>query len=432
MRRGPTIVRALEYGRVALPDPWNTAAVRERLEQAALRGGFKAFETRGRQLYARGVVGVVDLGGLIVEILPKTHDDNPPGEASIFLSDLLRFGGLLDRLAVLRAKTAPGELTIVEIILAWAVREAAANLREGLPRRYQVREEVSSAVRGRIEMRHLARRAPGKDFELYVRHAPLSEDNPLSGIIKWLIAQVSVRTRQAPTRRMARSLLHEMDHVRWVTPQRGDIARLVLQPTEARWKPLLELADMLLRQVSPDPGRAGAHDAVAVLFTLHDLFERVLRRIFRDGLGAHGLGLKRPGHMLLEHASGRMMPLRPDFLFGPLKGGPSAVGDAKWKRILDGADGFALSESDAYQLTTYLATHQAKTGLVFCPLARPAEDGSIMVRDFTVSGLGASLYVTGVHLPTLIDAGPSGQAARLNLCTHIAARITANVAPLAA
>jgi len=418
-----TIVRALEYGRVPLPDRWNTAATRERLEQAALRAGFRAFEIRGRQIHALGVVGVVDLGGIIVEVLPKTHDACAPQDAAIFLSELLRFGGILDHMAVIEARTATGERTLLEIILAWATREAATNLRDGLPRRYEAREEVSTAVRGRIELRHLARRLPGKDFELVVRHAPLSENNPLSRILKWLVGQIASRTRLIATRRRCQSLLQGLEHVGVVQPMLSDIDRIVLQATELRWRPLLDLAQLLLRQASPDPSRAGAHDAVAVLFRLHDLFERVLRRVFREGLTAHGVVLRRADRRLL-HAAGAgvesLMPLTPDFLFGRMdRSGAVLLGDAKWKRILDSGAGLALAESDAYQLTAYLAAWAVPAGFVFCPLGASPGPGQLATANYRITGLGANLHVTGVHLPTLVAATPEGAATRAALCERV-------------
>lgn len=422
-----TVVRTFEYGRVLLPDRWNTAATRERLEQAALRAGFRAFEIRGRQLHALGVVGVVDLGGLIVEILPKTDTAAAPDKAAIFLSELLRFGGVLDRMAVTQARTAAGERSLLEIVLAWATREAAINIREGLPRRYEVREDTSTAVRGRIELRHIARRPPGKDFELVVRHAPLSENNPPSRILKWLIREMAARTRLAETRRMCQRLTQELDHVTATVPSLADIDRLVLQQTEQRWRPLMDLARLLLRQASPDPGRAGGHDAVAVLFRLHDLFERVLRRVFREGLGAHGLGLRRPDRRLLravDAGAEALLPLKPDLLFAR-PGAPGAVllGDAKWKRILDAGPGLALSEADAYQLTAYLAAWSLPAGFVFCPLGAAPADNELQTASYRIDGLDACLHITGLHLPTLIAASPDGVALRAALCAWVGGKV---------
>ncbi len=247
----PTIVRVLEFERVPLPERWNTAVIRERFEQTALKTGARAFQVRGRQLYSLGVVGVVELGGLTIEILPKTHDNCEPTDCRLFLSDLLRFGGMLPNFPASDAHTATGERTMLEIILTWAARQASANIHEGLPRRYVFRQELSTAVRGRIELQHLARRTPGKDFELLIRHSPLSENNPISRIVKWLLYEICRRTRLIATQNICKRLLQDLGHVGDVTPSVNDVTHIVLQPMESRWKPLLDFAALLIHQISP-------------------------------------------------------------------------------------------------------------------------------------------------------------------------------------
>ena len=244
--------------------------------------------------------------------------------------------------------------------------------------------------------------------------------------MKWLVLTLAQRTHQVVTRQLCGQLLQDLEGVSSTTPSLDDLDRVLLQQTEQRWAPLLSLAKLLLRQASPDPGRAGAHEAVAILFTLHDLFERVLGRVFREGLTGKGLGLKRYSRPLLETlapGSGQMMPLKPDFLFSrPGASGAVLIGDAKWKRILDSGAGFSLGEADAYQLTTYMAVFGVTAGFVFCPLSSPPAEGHLVAQDFRISGLGSTLHVAGIHLPTLIAATAAGAATRAALCNQITAR----------
>jgi len=315
---------------------------------------------------------------------------------------------------------------MLEIILTWAARQASANIHEGLPRRYEVRQELSTAVRGRIELKHLARRTPGKDFELLIRHSPLSENNPISRIVKWLLYEIGRRTRLIATQHICKRLLQDLGHVGDVTPSVSDVACIVLQPMESRWQPLLDLATLLIRQISPDPTRGGTNDTVAVLFTLHDIFERVLARVFRAGLGAHGLALQQPDRRLLEAlppASGQKMNLKPDFLIGSTANPTlTLVGDAKWKPMFSPTQEVALGEADAYQLTTYLVAFGASAGLIFCPLRSAPEGLPYLTADYSVRGLHSTLHIVGIHLPTLIATSPAGAATRQALCAHIAQR----------
>lgn len=402
-----------------LPPNMDTARVRERLTAAALRAGVPAFETRGRRLHALGVVGVVDVGEVVVEILPKTAEGAARSDDLAFLGALLRFVGAPDDLGLSDAGVADDGGDLLELVFAWALKRAGRLLEEGPPRRYAVREERSSAVRGRVELRHLVRQRPGRAFELTVRHAPLSDDNPMSRIVRWLIAAVAERTRSLTTRGHGLQLLGRLEGVAAVTPDLGDLDCLVPTPFEADWAPLLVLARLFLLQGRPDPARGGGTAAVAVLLPLHGLFEGALRRVLREGASDHGLTLTRAGGLLLrgDGASG-LVDLRPDYLLAR-DGAPVLVGDAKWKRIFEGDGPPRPSERDAYQLTAYVAAFEARAGFLAAPL--PQGDGPSLRRaPYRLRGLDRPVSLLGVRLPVLIGADPAGQALRDAVCRAVA------------
>jgi len=424
--RPPEIVRVFEFGRVDLPPRLNTARVRERVELAALRAGIRAFENRGKHLYALGVVGVIDLGDLVVEILPKTHQTSTAADGAIFLTDMLRFTGVLEGLTITDARIGTGERTMLEIILAWAASEASRNVRDGLPKRYEAREEISTAIRGRVQLGHLARQRPGKDFELLIRHAPMSENNPLSRIISWLLAKIALSTRVTGTQIICRRLQQDFAPVE-VEITSADLEKVVLQPAELRWRPLVDLAGMLLRQESPNPGRAGETQAIAILFTLHDLFERVLRRVFTEEFRSVGLGLRRLNRHLLqpEGDNGMLLRLKPDFVFGPMgDANRIAVGDAKWKRILSPSGEMTLSESDAYQITAYLTSLNGDVGFIFSPLSALPAPADFRVVSCDLIGTVKRIHVIGIFLPAIVALGAPGDAFREALCRLVVTLLT--------
>lgn len=408
----------LEHAPVVLPAALETARVRDRLISAAQRVGVPAFEMRGRRLHALGVVGVVDIGDVVVEILPKTTDLASREDAAAFLGDLLRFAGAPDDLGLSEAGVASSGGDLMEVIYAWASRLAEQLLLNGTPRRYAIREEQSTAVRGRVELRHVVRQRPGRAFELTVRHAPLGDDNPLSRIIRWLVALISVRTRSLRTRGLCFQLLDRMEGVRSTAPELRDVDALILTSFELAWSPLVSLARAFLIQDRPDPSRGGSDSAVAVLFPLHQLFEAALRRVFREGLAASGLRLTPSVGTLLRGQGERdLIDLRPDFPLGR-NGACAVVGDAKWKRIFHGEGPPRPAERDVYQLTAYMTALDAGAGFLISPLP----DGSaadLRAVPYRLRGLERPFVLIGVRLPVLIDPGAAGESLRSAFCLRV-------------
>jgi 5-methylcytosine-specific restriction endonuclease McrBC regulatory subunit McrC len=226
-------------------------------------------------------------------------------------------------------------------------------------------------VRCRIDMKRVALARPGRDFELVIRHAPLSPDNDAVRAVRWTVREVASRTRRSETRRAAQALLGELGGVADIEADAALFDRISLTPLEEYWGPLLAFGRSLARQRSLDPASAGGQPSVAVLFTLHDLFERALRRVLYDhGPAAGLLPASIPRHLLRSDAGADLVRLKPDYVlrFAGPSGNLLAVADAKWKDIWTGAGTPEPGREDAYQLTAYMAAGGASSGFLFAPL----------------------------------------------------------------
>jgi 5-methylcytosine-specific restriction enzyme subunit McrC len=375
-------------------------------------------------LFTKDAVGVVDIGDVVVEILPKVHDSATPEASRAFLTDLLRFTSAENNIAVSTGAVAVGEQEVLEVVLSWALRLAASNMRGGLPRRYVPREEISATVRGRIDLRSIARAKPGKAFTPVIRHAPLSEDNAITRVLKWLLVRISQLTRSASTKRICSGLLSHLEHVASSTPILIDVDGISLYPLEQHWESLIGFARSLLQQDTPDPTRAGHKRSVAVLFTLHNLFEEALRRVFHEGLQHFGIYLRHPRAYLLhadaQGGHGAILRLRPDFVFSASDKSVIGIGDAKWKRILNSSGDVRISEDDAYQLTAYLTVLKGRCGFLFCPLTEDAKDAQIRKLGWKIGLDGLPIHLIAVHLPTIVSSRAEGAILRASLCRLVA------------
>jgi len=386
-----------------------------------------ALEQRRRGLFAKDVVGVVDIGEVAVEILPKVHEGNTSDEGRTLLADLFRFVGReRGPFATAAANIRDREGGLIEVLYAWAMTTAARYADTGLPRRYMPRTEASTAVRGRIDMKRVALARPGRGFEMMIHHAPLSADNEIVRALRWLVREVASRTRRADTRRVALTLLGELRDITDVEADPALFKRLSLRPLEEHWAPLLAFGHSLARQRSVDPSSAGGLPSVAVLFTLHDLFERALRRVLHDHGPAVGLHPGRiPRYLLRSDAGDDLIRLNPDYvlqLADPV-GDSVAVGDAKWKDIWTGADAPEPEPEDAYQLAAYMAAGGTNTGFLFAPIVGSSGGKFLRMFSHKMAGIGATVYIVGVHVPTLVRPDATGKDLRHDLCAKVAAAI---------
>jgi 5-methylcytosine-specific restriction enzyme subunit McrC len=415
------IVQAIERQRVPLPRKLDTVRIRQRLVDAASRIGMpEALEIRRGGLYAGGAVGVIDIGDVAVEILPKTTGDGSIESGRAFLVDLLRFVGR-DRgpFATAAASIGQGAAGLMEVLFAWAVRDTARHADSGIPRRYVARTEVSTAVRGRIDMKRVALARPGRDFELTIRHAPLSADSDIGKALRWLMKEVAARTRRPDTRRSALTLHEQLSGIADIEADAALFDRIILRPLEDHWQPLLVFGRSLAVQRGLDPVHAGGIQSVAVLFTLHDLFERALRRVLHDDGPRTGLAPARIPRNLLSAPAGEIVGLKPDYVFRASGAGTLAVADAKWKNIWGAAVSINLAREDAYQITSYMAAGRAQVGFLFAPIVGEGAE-PLSVHSYEMAGTAQRFSVIGVHVATLLRRDAPGQHLRQRFCATIA------------
>lgn len=372
---GPNVIRVAEFEPIPRPATLVTADLEDRLFAATAHVSFDVFRRNRRGFSAAGAVGLVDVGDVHVEILPKAGvlEPDPDGELGAeLLLNLLSYAGLVARAVPIGGRVQKTRRPLAEAVARGFANGLVKELTDGVPRRYIERRERSTVLRGRLEMKELARRPVLVDGRLPVRYAPLHHDNELSQAIAATASVVAQLTRSSRTWSILRFCLAHLDDVRPppLTPQL--IARVQLTRAEERWRPVMDLGRLLAFGWRPLPVRGGLARTLTLVFPVHDLFEGVLRRALPRALAAHRvslLPLKRGAQLLRSLETGRsVITLKPDYLFTDEDAaGVALVADAKWK-VLEPSRTFGLEEDDAYQLVTYMTRHRLKRGVLFFPL----------------------------------------------------------------
>lgn len=402
------LIQVPEWGRVELPPDRDTPRWRERLLLAGRSDRGEAFRLSGKDLHARDLVGVVDAGPVQVQIVPKLYDESGPEDDASNLLRMLVIAGLPVRTDVQPGRTVSGRLPIVEPILRHVSEELHRLILSGIPRRYNETEEWSNTVRGRIDMGRLARRRPGMEHRVPIRHAPLQPDNPLTRLVRALVGRLAQATRSAKTAKLLRRSESLLAQVREVPLTAGLASEVRLTRFESEWQWVVDFACLLAGERSPDPVTAGTVGGFTLLFRLDDLFEQVVRRALSNGLAGSDVVLEgRPERNLLRTRDGQTaMELDPDLMFFATDDPDRVrhVADAKWKHLRPERPNLGLSSSDVYQISTYMRRFEVDEGWLVFPSVEPIPEGDPFdthVLDL-LPDLG-SLEVVGVDVGRLLD-----------------------------
>lgn len=340
----------------------------------------KYFTLGARRLTCTGWVGVVEVPGLTLEILPKTEalPDGAERWRRVLLEILRATGQLPTSISVAALATRP--LRLLDVYVRLLLRECEGLLHAGLVKQYRLTEGNRPALKGQLRFAEHLRYNLVHQERFYVRHQTYDPNTPLNALLRMALQLVTEVVTNAALRSRAATLL-----LAWpatsVVPVPATFPRLGRRTL--RYRPALELALLLLRRLHPDV-RAGRTEAVALLFEMHRLFETyVARQLQRAARHWSGVVVKTQDSADFWGN----VTIRPDIVVSrdsqDSRDKQVVVLDTKWKVPKNDRP----SADDLQQLYAYCHLWHAPEGWLVYPATRLQKD---TMKDFT-----ASDFVTG-------------------------------------
>jgi len=320
--------------------------------------------------------GVIQAGGVCVEILPKVADDDGFDRGLLLHMLACAAGFKIDRLDASELRLQ--NHTMLQVLLQWFCAELSAQCHAGLLREYVPHSDDLPTIRGRwrpdLDLRR-GRRDPAK---LSCEFDELIADNRYNRALKAALRSARVlATGSGPLRRQIDLLLGWFADVEDSHVSTADVARLPRNRLVARYGPVLDMAGWFLARRAPDLSYGGA-SGFAMLFDMNRLFQACLGRLLHNCL-PKGYRLREEGpryYLSLDHAGERRFQMKPDFCI-MVEGKVVAIIDAKWKRLAPAASNgtWGVQQSDMYQLHAYATAYECPTVALWYPAHRHT-DGS--------------------------------------------------------
>jgi 5-methylcytosine-specific restriction enzyme subunit McrC len=345
---------------------------------------------------AKSLVGVIQIPGLIIEILPKIDQagagagSEATGHARHNLLFMLSMSGALpchDRdLASQKLQEQP----ILEVLISVFVRRLLGELRQGQQHEYSYREENLNYVKGRILLVQQLTRNVAQQHRMYVGYDEFTNDTWLNRILKAACCRLLSMARMSLTQQHLREAILELsdaeDHV--IQPHHFELVSL--SRSSERFRPLLEFCQLLFRGMSPSL-QANGTPSFSLLFPMDTLFEAFVGSVFRRyaekfGFSRSNVHLHAEGRrrwLLRDEQGAGKFRLKPDVLVERLDGRTELILDTKWKRLLsdDEDPKNGVSQADVYQLYAYAMRYDCDNNILLYP-----QIAGVKSRDYQVDG----------------------------------------------
>lgn len=358
-----------------------------------VRMGARIASWNGRaSLRIRQFVGVVRIGDLQLEVLPKLERCSGPNAIRQNLLEMLSVTEDLELKASDRVLFEEHDESFIAALARLYCHRLLDAMRRGLRQDYVVRHEVLARVRGKIDLPSQVKLHAAQHAEFSCIFDERSEDTLLNRTLKAALIQAARILEGSRTNRIVTELRHMMVDIGNGRPSLPELRRLHTDRMSRHLQPLLTLAKLILGNRNPDLGRSaeGTHDTFALVWDMNVLFEEYVGRICREVLRPKGLDVDlqtSDSYLARDMERGRYaFILRPDVMV--LRGRtPCVVMDTKWKRLGGERTDLGVSSTDVYQVLAYSQRFQTSMAVLVYPhLSAIGLPG--VQRDFETQGPG--------------------------------------------
>lgn len=372
-------------------------------ERHASTTGEQVFDwSRVHYVRALNSVGVIQVPGAIIEILPKVDCEVtdggvlPPGSLTklraqqnlLYMLSLTRKLPLRDRdLAGLQTQRLP----LLDAVVLVFVRRLLSELRRGVAHEYVRQEQNQQYVKGKLLLSEHVRQNIARRDRAFVAYDEFTKDTLLNRILMATCLRLLAMTPRAHVEQYLREAVLELGEVSPTVIQEHHFDRVYLDRASERFRPLLDFCRLVLLGMAPAP-QSGIATTFSLLFPMNSLFEEFIGQYVRRyasefGLSRSAVHLQASGRrrwlLRASDGSGGRFRLKPDIVIDAQPGVDGAVIDTKWKRLLSDAEDRknGVSQADVYQLYAYANRYGCRNNVLLYPRVT-----GVTAKDYILDG----------------------------------------------
>jgi 5-methylcytosine-specific restriction enzyme subunit McrC len=314
------------------------------------------FEPIAKGIKFNQYVGVIQVGGLTIEIHPKADKNDNDNKWKGVLLKMLKACGKLNPKSTGAANVKRQHLNLLEVYFELYLNEVDSLIRRGLIKQYRKQTENTKALKGKLEFAGQIRHNVVHKERFYTTHQVYDTNHILHQILFKALDIVDQFTRGSRLYDLSKRVSLNFPEVEGKNITAQQINSVQLNRKSNSYTSALELARLIILNYSPDIS-SGKEKMLSLLFNMNDLWEEyILKQLQKACLEKD---IKVSGQESKSFWSNNS--LRPDIVLR--KGNQTYIIDTKWKR----PDKSSASVGDLRQMYTYCRFWDAEKALLLYP-----------------------------------------------------------------
>lgn len=304
-------------------------------------------------------VGVIQVGDLLIEVLPKADNKRETADWRKMLIGMMRAVGSFDIRVSSSSHLKLKSNTILDLYIEMFVNEVEFLLHSGLLKKYRKNESNVTALKGNIIFsKHIQHNLTHQE-RFYVRHTTYDVEHTLHQILHVTIRFLRQINTNATLQSRIGALQLFFPEMPPLKVTEATFEKLVYNPKSEAYRKSIEIARLLLLQYHPDVSK-GKNHVLALMFDMNKLWEQyvyVSLRKYADNYSITPQSRKN----FWQPDIGYKTNIIPDIVINK-DTDRCVVLDTKWKNL----NGYNPSSSDLQQMFVYHHYFNAvKTALIY-------------------------------------------------------------------
>ncbi|KIA96228.1 hypothetical protein OC25_03890 [Pedobacter kyungheensis] len=291
-----------------------------------------------------GYVGVIALGHLNIEVLPKI-DRGSKQQWRKVLVDMLRKVGVLDVISTNDANLKLKKNNILDLYIAEFIKEVQVILHQGLLKKYRKQEGNTTSLKGKLLFqKHLTKNIVHQE-RFFVKYTLYDRDNLLNQLLYKTLKLIKTFNHTGHVHTNVEAIMLDFPDMNDIYVSEDTFEKIVYSRKNEHYRKALMMSRLLLLNYHPDIN-AGKSRVMALMFDMNQLWEKFVYLSLKKYLVDATIEpqANKPYWRLFGK---RPVNLRPDVVIK--SGEKTFVLDTKWKLPYGNKPGYAdLQQMYAY------------------------------------------------------------------------------------
>ncbi len=299
-------------------------------------------------------VGVIQIGKIVIEVLPKADKSNDTDRWRNVLISMLHVVGILDIHAPSNSNLRLRSNSILDLYFELFIKEVEYLMHRGLVKKYRKTDGNRTTLKGSIQFaKHISQNMVHQE-RFYVKYTTYDKEHDIHAILyKALKLLTYINTNVQLNSRLG-TLLLDFPELYDIKVFESVFEKIVFDRKTEPYRNALEIAKLILLNYHPDVNR-GTNNVLALMFDMNVLWEQFVYVSLRKHKARTTSIAAQNIKNFWKPISGYCSRIKPDIVLD--KGTKDCVVlDTKWKNL----NGYNPSPEDLRQMFVYLKYYGAK------------------------------------------------------------------------